>query len=145
MMSRVSLDDFTFSDGTEVPAGANVSVSISHTHLNPNYYEDPSKFDGFRFSRMKDEAEAKGSPDKKFDMVATNLQFLAFGHGRHACPGRFFAAAELKMMLAYIVITYDLKLANGVRPPDVFILHTCLPNPTAEILFRRRADQNIIS
>ena len=140
-MNRVVLNDYTFSDGTEIPVGTNLSVSITHTHLNPDNYEDPSKFDGFRFCRMKDSAEAAGFPDKKFDMVSTSLQFLAFGYGRHACPGRFFAAAELKMMLAYIITTYDLKLADGVRPPDVFILQTCVPNPNAEILFRRRVDK----
>lgn len=140
MMNRVVVDDYTFSDGTEIPAGTNLSVSISHVHLNPDNYENPFRFDGFRFCRMRDSAEAEGFSGMRFDMATTSLEHLAFGHGRHACPGRFFAAAELKMMLAYIVTTYDLKLVNGVRPPDVFVLHTCLPNPTAEILFRRRAD-----
>ena len=141
MMNRVVLrDDYAFSDGTKIPVGTNLSVSVSHIHLNPDNYEDPLKFDGFRFCKMKDTAEAAGFSDKKFDIVTTGLQHLAFGHGRHVCPGRFFAATQLKMMLAYVVTTYDLKLVDGVRPQDVFIMHTCLPNPTAEILFRRRGE-----
>jgi cytochrome P450 len=136
LLNRKVLDDFTFSDGAKIPAGTNLSVSVTNTHLNPDNYENPSEFDGFRFCKMKD--KESGEAVKKFDMVATSSQFLTFGHGRHACPGRFFATAELKMMFAYILITYDLKVANGVRPPDVFLMHTCLPNPDAEILFRRR-------
>jgi len=139
VMTRRALADYTFSDGTKIPAGSTLSVSTTHGHLNPETYEDPMKFDGFRFIKMKEHAEAEGLTDRKFDMVTTSLQSLAFGHGRHVCPGRFFAAAEIKMMLAYIIITYDTKLARDVRPPDLFLFHLCIPNPTAEILFRRRS------
>src|SRR5882672_9181049 len=109
MMNRKVLDDYTFSDGTKIPAGTNLSVSITNTHLNPDNYENPSEFDGFRFCKMKDSGDAEGWSSKKFDMVATSPQFLGFGHGRQACPGRFFATAVLKMMFAYILVTYDLK------------------------------------
>ena|SRR6266511_910496 len=138
MMTRRALADYTFSDGTQIPAGSTLSVSVTHTHLNPETYEDPTEFDGFRFIKMKERAEVEGLTDRKFDMVTTSLQSLAFGHGRHACPGRFLAATEIKMMTAYIITTYDLKLASDVRPPDLFLFHVCMPDPTAEILFRRR-------
>ena len=138
MLTRKALVNYTFSDGTKIPVGSTLSVSITHTHLNPETYEDPMKFDGFRFVKMKERAEAEGLMDRNFDMVTTSLQSLAFGHGRHACPGRFLAAAEVKMMIAYIIATYDLRLANDVRPPDLFLFHLCIPNATAEIFFRRR-------
>ena len=54
-------------------------------------------------------------------------------------PGRFFAASELKAMLAYIVVNYDLKIAgDGGRPPNVYILTSVVPSPKGEILFRKR-------
>jgi len=54
-------------------------------------------------------------------------------------PGRFFAANEMKAMMAHIVITYDLKLEDeGVRPKDEWYGSTCLPNRKAEVFFRRR-------
>ena len=54
-------------------------------------------------------------------------------------PGRFFAASELKTMLAYILMNYDVKLANdGGRPETLWLGRTALPNPTAEVLFRKR-------
>lgn len=31
-------------------------------------------------------------------LVTTSPNHLAFGHGKHACPGRFFAATEIKII-----------------------------------------------
>ncbi|KAH8144434.1 uncharacterized protein LAJ45_11602 [Morchella importuna] len=46
---------YTFSDGMEIPKGAWV-VGASSTIHRTNIYEDPDTFDGFRFSRMREEA-----------------------------------------------------------------------------------------
>ena len=89
---------------------------------------------------MKKRAEESGLTDKKFDIVSTSTESLAFGHGRHACPGRFFAAAMIKLMLAELVLRFDVRtIEDGVRPKDLNIIQNCIPNPKAEILFRRRA------
>lgn len=54
-------------------------------------------------------------------------------------PGRFFAANELKAMLAYILLNYDVKLPNdGLRPQNQWFMGNSSPNRTAEIMFRRR-------
>ena len=55
-------------------------------------------------------------------------------------PGRFFAANELKAMLAYIVLNYDLKLtsADATRPANVYFANTVLPNQTGQVMFRKR-------
>ena len=47
--------------------------------------------------------------------VTTNEQNLGFGYGRHACPGKFFAANEVKMILARLLVTYDVQNADGFR------------------------------
>ena len=97
-------------------------------------YEDPETFDPFRFVKMRER-----NTSKKFDMVSTSCDSLAFGHGIHACPGRYFAASELKLMLAHLVVNYDVRLENeGVRPADMWVATSCVPNPTAEVLFRKR-------
>lgn len=137
VVTRKTLKEFTFSNGVKVPPDVNIVIS-SIPHRDPEVFEDPSKFDGFRFVKMKERASLNGYPDKKFDMVSIGTHSLAFGHGRTACPGRFLAASELKMMFAYVVSTYDVKLADGVRPPDLYVIHNCIPNRTAEVLFKRR-------
>lgn len=54
-------------------------------------------------------------------------------------PGRFFAANELKAMLAYILVNYDFKLPeDGRRPENLYIGEVVLPNPEGEIMFKRR-------
>ena len=43
-------------------------------------------------------------------LVSASANFLGWGGGKHQCPGRFFAAVEMKMMLAYIVGRFDVLL-----------------------------------
>ena len=58
---------------------------------------------------------------------------------RYCSPGRFFAANELKAMLAYIVINYDLKMAgNGERPKNMYYAGSVIPSPSGEVSFRKR-------
>ncbi|KAL8321744.1 hypothetical protein RB597_007842 [Gaeumannomyces tritici] len=56
------------------------------------------KFDIYRFYRIRENAEARA--EAKAQLVSTSPDFVApFGYGKHACPGRFFAAAEIKIIL----------------------------------------------
>ncbi|EIW87324.1 cytochrome P450 [Coniophora puteana RWD-64-598 SS2] len=136
-MGRKAMQDFTFSDGTFIPKGANVSIASVVAHYDEKSYKDASEFDPFRFSDIR-EGEGEGV---KHQFVSTNAEYLPFGHGRHACPGRFFAANELKSMFAHIVMTYDVKLGEGEERPANFNLGSaCSPNPTAKVWFRKRVD-----
>ena len=138
-MARYVLEDYTFADGTTVPAGTVIGISTSSVHRDPSVYEDPLKFDGFRFIKMKERALLDGRPDKHYDVDTVNSEFIAFGQGRHACPGRFFASAEIKLLLAHIITTYDVKLKDGNgRPSDLIRMVASIPNPTAEVCFRKR-------
>jgi hypothetical protein len=52
---------------------------------------------------------------------------------------RFFAATELKAMLAHILINYDVKSAtDGVRPPDDEFSFITTPNRNGKIWIRKR-------
>lgn len=57
-------------------------------------------------------------------LPTTGPDFLVFGHGRHACPGRFFAAAELKPILARALLRCDFEILPerpvGSSPLDAF-------------------------
>ena len=54
-------------------------------------------------------------------------------------PGRFFAVNELKAMMAYLLLNYDVKMENeGVRPKDSFKGTRTYPDPVAEVLFKKR-------
>lgn len=55
-------------------------------------------------------------------------------------PGRFFASMELKCIVAYVLLNYDVKMRNeGERPPDVWFGPFSVPDPKAQVMFRLRA------
>jgi cytochrome P450 len=72
-----------------------------------------------------------------YALVSTSADYQPFGHGRHACPGRFFAANELKLLLAYMVLNYDIEMLKE-RPAGRWVGQTSLPNMKATIKVRRR-------
>jgi hypothetical protein len=54
-------------------------------------------------------------------------------------PGRFLASLELKSLMAYLLIHYDMKMENeGVRPADVWFGPSSEPARDVKVLFRRR-------
>ncbi|EJD07678.1 cytochrome P450 [Fomitiporia mediterranea MF3/22] len=129
---------FTLSDGTFLPKGTLLAANAEGLHRDNSIYPDADKFDGFRFSRIRNESEGD---HVKHQMVNTNAEYLAFGHGRHACPGRFFAVNELKAMMAFIVLNYDVKFENdGARPDNMYFGKNVIPNPMAKVLIRKRVD-----
>ncbi|KAF8697501.1 hypothetical protein AX14_001359 [Amanita brunnescens Koide BX004] len=136
-MRRKAIKDFIFSDGTIIPAGNRLSVAIPCIHTDPDNYVDPETFDGLRFEKMRGK---EGEPKSKHSLVSLDLDYLLFSHGRHACPGRFFAVNEIKAMLAHILLNYDVKLANdGGRPDNMWLGRASFANTKAEVLFRKRA------
>ncbi|KAF7354785.1 hypothetical protein MSAN_01392700 [Mycena sanguinolenta] len=129
---------FTFSDGTTIPHGAFLTVSSIPVQYDPDHYEHPNVFDGLRFFRMRDESAQEGGTFTRH-MVSTSADHLVFGHGRHACPGRFFAATQIKAMIAYILINYDVRSETaGVRPPEQCWGLLRWPNPWGRIWLRKR-------
>ena len=54
-------------------------------------------------------------------------------------PGRFFAAVELKITLAYLVMNYDMMFeGGGRRPPNEFRATTVHVAPNTTVLFKAR-------
>lgn len=51
-------------------------------------------------------------------------------------PGRFFAASELKAMVAHVVLTYDIMMTD--KPHTTWIGINRIPDKNAEVLFRKR-------
>lgn len=79
-MTRKAVKDFRFSDGTVIPAGGFVSAASMTIHHDNEYYSDPEVFDPWRFADLREE-EGEGL---KHQMVSTSLEYIPFGHGKHA-------------------------------------------------------------
>lgn len=72
--------------------------------------------------------------------TADNL--ISPGHGRHACPGRFFASAEIKIILIGLLQNYDIKLCDDYRegrPLNLLTEFMAHQDHTYEVCFRKRA------
>jgi cytochrome P450 len=64
---------------------------------------------------------------------------LNFGHGNHACPGRFFASNEIKVVLIELLRSWEWKFLEGMgRPENVLWDMGCTPDRDAVMEFRRR-------
>ncbi|KAF6813799.1 cytochrome p450 monooxygenase [Colletotrichum plurivorum] len=135
-MQRVALDDVTLSDGTFIPKGKSVCVS-SHALFDPDVYENPEKWDGYRFLRMREQA----GKENVSQLVSTGPEHLGFGHGRHACPGRFFAANEIKIALVHILLQYEWRLPAGAQPVINDYGINPVMNPLLELEIRRRDEE----
>ncbi|KAF8989849.1 cytochrome P450 [Cyathus striatus] len=131
---RKVMEDYTFCDGTFIPQNTILAVASDCVQRDNDIYPNAHEFDGFRFSRVND-----GTGNRKNDIVSLSNNFLSFGIGKHACPGRFFAAYQLKLLLSHVIVNYDVKFEDeGVRPEDVLLGFSRNPNPKAEIMFRKR-------
>jgi len=100
MIPRWTVNDFVFSDGTVVPKGYNLMVAGASINRDERYYPNALEFQGFRFV---------DKDPSKWSMTALNPEYMSFGTGRHACPGRFFAAAEVKTIVSRILLNYDIS------------------------------------
>jgi len=109
--NRLALRPFTFSNGVTVPAGTIISIPASSTHTDERIYSNPNEFDGFRFEKLR--KIEQDTTTSKYQTVSASSEHLAFGVGRHTCPGRFLAVNEIKGLFAYIVATYDIKFEEG--------------------------------
>lgn len=113
-----------------IPKGAMCIVLIGRAHQHPdNYGPDGKKFDGTQWVE-------KGKPASQ-----TSHDYLPFGHGRWACPGRHLAIHEIKIMLYFLFTKFDIKLrANTYRVKNT--INTTTVAPEATFLVRRRAEYN---
>ncbi|KAL3961322.1 hypothetical protein ACCO45_002845 [Purpureocillium lilacinum] len=123
------------STGHVLPQGTRMTIHAHVINQNPELYPNPAEFQPFRFSKLR---ETPGN-EHKFQHATTGIDNINFGHGIWACPGRFFASAEIKVVLAYILRHYDVKLKSGEpKPKQQHFGLAILPDPTAEVLFKAR-------
>jgi cytochrome P450 len=138
-MKRVATVDIELSDGASILSGD--LVAISHHNLrDPNVYPNPDKFDGYRFLRMRETPGLENSSQ----LVSTSANYLAWGHGKHACPGRFFASNEVKIALCHILLKYDFRYPDENRPVVVKAGFSTNSDPSMRIVIRRRQEDNTL-
>lgn len=106
--------------------------------------EDAGEFRPFRFAERRSEAVARGDGllGARQAWATTSPEYLSFGAGRNSCPGRFFAAGLLKVLMAEIVMGWDFEFVEE-RPGNVWFGTNHLPPTGARIRIRRRKEEDI--
>ncbi|OCK87132.1 cytochrome P450 [Cenococcum geophilum 1.58] len=133
-LMRKALKPCILSDGTHIPKGQWVVTPAYSINRSAQYHSNPENFDAFRFSRLA-ELDVRRT---RQGIAFPNSGYLSFGIGKYACPGRFFAAAELKVLVAYIICNYDFKMSNNKRPRNKFFSFLYSPDFSAKLLFKKR-------
>ncbi|KAF4776176.1 cytochrome p450 monooxygenase [Colletotrichum scovillei] len=136
IMNRRVEEAMTLSDGTYLPKGTLITVATHNTRDPALWGPEPEKFDGHRFLRMREEP----GQENRWQFVSTSPEFLAFGHGTHACPGRFFASNEMKIVLAHLIMNYDWRIVEG-KPPASMFVSRFVPDPRTVIGCRARTPE----
>lgn len=84
---RKSLRPYTFRSGTpHIPTGTITSVSSYNLMHDPNYYPNPDRFDGLRYTRhrMRDDGETERENPMFGDAVTeVRREFPVWGFGGH--------------------------------------------------------------
>ncbi|KAA8645305.1 cytochrome P450 [Aspergillus tanneri] len=133
---RMTTEMVVLPDGTKIPKGTSFMVPTRTVMLDPQVYPDPDRFDGERFFRQRFENETRAQ------LVTASIDYLGFGYGKHACPGRFLAANEIKVALCHLLLKYDFKFVDGGSRPEPLVWETAyLANPAVKVMVRRRQEE----
>ncbi|KAB8268032.1 cytochrome P450, partial [Aspergillus minisclerotigenes] len=109
--SRQTVQGIKLSSGQYIPPDTSIETPLQAIYQDDSNYADSDTFDGFRFYKIWQGGGATVHARNQF--VTSNEQNLVFGYGKHACPGRFLAAAEIKMIVSKRLLTYDFKNADN--------------------------------
>ncbi|CEN60225.1 hypothetical protein ASPCAL02666 [Aspergillus calidoustus] len=125
-----------------LPRGTILALALGAAHRDASLYPNPNDFDAFRFARASPSSSYSSSSSgnqhtRPSSAVTPDDKFLGFGFGRHACPGRFFAVAEIKLLLAHMLLDYEIGYSSE-RPQTRPVMGLNYPAAGAIVRVRRR-------
>ncbi|KPA37971.1 ent-kaurene oxidase [Fusarium langsethiae] len=132
---RKALADVTLPNGDILKKGDKIIGETTHMWSSENY-DNALEFDPYRYLKMRQTGD-----DKKAHLVSTSADHLGFGHGLHACPGRFFAANEIKILLCHLLLKYEWKLPEGTKPKPYHSGFKIMGDLSVNLLVRRRTEE----
>ncbi|CAB4490157.1 unnamed protein product [Rhizophagus irregularis] len=120
------LKDYTFSNGLQLPKDHIVKIYVDDIYQDellqgPN----PKSFEPFRHVDTNVPASKIGK------------NFMLFGGGKHACPGRHFAINEIKFFLHNIILKYNICTKSGKIEGRRMYGPTAYPSSSGIIIEKR--------
>jgi cytochrome P450 len=115
-----------------------LSVPADATYADSARYPNSSTFDGFRHYKLRQGGTPSDHARNQY--VTTNESNLGWGYGNHACPGRFFAANEIKMMVVRLLLDFDIKMPGNQTKiwPQLEMGGRIVTDPSKTIMLRTR-------
>ena len=92
----MALEDDEFK-GWKIKKGTSLAAFTYAVHRSPDHWEDPDTFNPDRFTKEKKKARHP-------------FAYIPFGGGPRLCIGKQFGLMEMKMILAKMVMRYDMEL-----------------------------------
>lgn len=135
-LKRVVREPIILSDGLILPKDTYICIATT-SHLQTPI-SPPNSFDGFRYYK-----KTQASANDQHQYTTTDSDHLHFGHGRYACPGRFVASTEMKVILSRILLNYDMKFPRGQgRPENMTVLELSFQDPAGRIMLKARGESS---
>ena len=110
-MVRTATAAITLPSGLHIPKGTRMGVS-THAQWDSDVFPNAHEFQVDRFVKLRE----RPGEENVWQLSTTRPEHIAFGHGIHACPGRFLAANEMKIMLCHLLLKYDWKVSSDSPP-----------------------------
>lgn len=122
---------FSLPDGTYIPPKTKLELATCSVNIDGNYFENPNEFDALRFYRRRQNGESN------LTYTSVGKTNLGWGVGRHACPGRFLADIEMKLIIAELLLHYDIKNPDGQgRQKNIEFEAIVFPDPEAKVMLK---------
>ncbi|KAM0549168.1 hypothetical protein ACHAPJ_009477 [Fusarium lateritium] len=133
----VAENGVTFPSGTHVRKGLSIVVPGYSVLQDPEVYPEPKTYQPLHFYKARHDIEDDYVKSAREALPTTSQDFLGWGLGRSACPSRFFASNEIKMMTAYILVQYDIEHLPE-RPRNTWIAQNRIPPMKATLKIRKK-------
>lgn len=128
------MEPLNLSDGTHIPKGTFIAIAAASILMDPEIVPNPEEFDALRNYRKR--LTPGQSTRHQYAMI--DKDYLHFGHGKHACPGRALASNELKLILSHLILNYNIKYPAGKgRPINQTIDEMVFVDPQAAVLLKK--------
>ncbi|KAI1207930.1 cytochrome P450 [Annulohypoxylon truncatum] len=141
---RAALQRFTLSDGTTISPGEWACTPVRAIMQSAEHYPEPTTFYGFRFANQTAVGESDTTGDLNFrqpspsKLTDVDHAWHVWGTGRMACPGRYYATAVMKVIMAQIILNYDCELEDAQQPRWFSWRSTVLPRKNTMVRFTSR-------
>lgn len=102
------------SDGITLPVGTSLIAPLAGIAYDEIRFPNPEHMDPWRFCNLNQEST---TANNRAQLTSTDDQYVNFGVGRHACPGRFLASSVIKLVLSRFILDFDIRLRPGETRP----------------------------